>query len=765
MISLGFKKSLVVLAAIAGVGLLLSTLSGLWQARNAASVAAYIYEVRTAPTAELMKAVDALHRARQTILIALSEENEQVAQSHLQNMAGLDTKMNAALQAYVIAVSDQEEAIARLQTLIADYNKARDQSVMMISVGDRPSALENIKSNAGPKFDKIAAALSAVIQAQAHQARTDYEAASGRLNAQSTIQWVLAVLTLMSIGMAFFLIGKAIMRQIGGEPAEAVAIARAIAGGKLDNEIVLRDGDNISLLAGMNSMQVQLRERINAERHTAEENLRIRIALDNVSTGVMIADSSGTIIYTNRSVMKILASAQTALRQRLPSFSLDRVIGSSIDTFHHNPQLPAKRLESLTKPYTAQLNVGEHHMTVTANPVSNDRGERVGLVAEWFDRTAEVQVEQEVGAIVQSASVGALDGRIDLAGKDGFIAKLGADINALLDNTQRALDTTSSVLNALAHGDLTRTIDDGYQGTFGRLCDDTNTTVERLRDVVGSIQAATAAINTAAKEIAAGNLNLAKRTEQQALSLGKASTSVEKLNATVKHNTENSRQANDLANRSNAVASMGGEMVRGLVETMNEIHASSQKIADIVGVIDGIAFQTNILALNAAVEAARAGEQGRGFAVVATEVRLLAQRSATAAKEIKTLIAESVDKVEVAAQRVQHAGSTMTDVVDSFGQVATLLTGISDASLEQANGIEHVTRAVGQIDEVTRQNGALVEQAAAAARSLEDQAQQLAQAVNSFKLTQAVGDVATSDVTIAEKPGSVRCRHLFVLPR
>jgi methyl-accepting chemotaxis protein len=213
---------------------------------------------------------------------------------------------------------------------------------------------------------------------------------------------------------------------------------------------------------------------------------------------------------------------------------------------------------------------------------------------------------------------------------------------------------------------------------------------------------------------------------------------MEKLNSTVKQNAENSRLANELANRSNTIATRGGEMVQRVVVTMSDIQDSSKKIADIVGVIDGIAFQTNILALNAAVEAARAGEQGRGFAVVATEVRQLAQRSAAAAREIKTLIAASVEKVEGGAQLVQQAGSTMTEVVDSFRQVANLVTDISDASRQQASGIEQMTFAVSQMDEVTQQNSALVEEAAAAAANLEDQMQGLARALGSFKLTHSL---------------------------
>ena len=240
---------------------------------------------------------------------------------------------------------------------------------------------------------------------------------------------------------------------------------------------------------------------------------------------------------------------------------------------------------------------------------------------------------------------------------------------------------------------------------------------------MGRIKEATEAIDTAAKEIAAGNQDLSSRTEEQASSLEETASSMEELNATVKQNAENAKQANELAKKSNDAVSRGGEAVKRVVTTMGDIQDSSKKIADIIGVIDSIAFQTNILALNAAVEAARAGEQGRGFAVVATEVRNLAQRSATAAKEIKELIAESVDKVDGGAKLVNQAGSAMDEVVTSFQQVASLVTEISGASREQSTGIEQVTQAVSQMDEVTQQNAALVEEAAAAAESLEEQAQ------------------------------------------
>ena len=255
-----------------------------------------------------------------------------------------------------------------------------------------------------------------------------------------------------------------------------------------------------------------------------------------------------------------------------------------------------------------------------------------------------------------------------------------------------------------------------------------------LSHIVGEVRVGTESIASASAEIAAGNLDLSNRTEAQAGSLEETASAMEQLTSTVKQNADNARQANQLAETASQVASKGGAVVSDVVNTMSEINDSARKIADIIGVIDGIAFQTNILALNAAVEAARAGEQGRGFAVVATEVRSLAQRSAAAAKEIKLLIDDSVDKVEQGNKQAAQAGTTMREVVSSVQRVTDIMSEISAASREQSQGIEEINNAITQMDETTQQNAALVEQAAAAAKSLQDQAGNLEGLVNQFKL-------------------------------
>jgi methyl-accepting chemotaxis protein len=262
------------------------------------------------------------------------------------------------------------------------------------------------------------------------------------------------------------------------------------------------------------------------------------------------------------------------------------------------------------------------------------------------------------------------------------------------------------------------------------------------------VRANTESITTAAQQIAAGNADLSQRTEEQASTLEETASSMEQLTATVKQNAENAKHANQLAANAAGIAVKGGAVVGEVVQTMTAISTSSRKIVDITGVIEGIAFQTNILALNAAVEAARAGEQGRGFAVVASEVRNLAQRSAAAAKEIKALIDDSVSKVEAGSKQVDQAGATMDEIVKAVKRVTDIMYEITAASNEQSTGIEQVNQAITQMDEVTQQNAALVEQAAAAAEAMREQAQGLARAVNTFKLAEGAQLMAVKPETV-----------------
>jgi methyl-accepting chemotaxis protein len=296
----------------------------------------------------------------------------------------------------------------------------------------------------------------------------------------------------------------------------------------------------------------------------------------------------------------------------------------------------------------------------------------------------------------------------------------------------------NTLARAIASGDLTNPVSDSGRDESAELLRSLGAMQEQLRSLVGQIRSSADSIQTASVEVASGNQDLSQRTEQAASNLQQTASAIEQLSVTVRHSADSASQANQLASSASAVAQRGGQVVSQVVSTMDEINASSKKIADIIGVIDGIAFQTNILALNAAVEAARAGEQGRGFAVVAGEVRSLAQRSAEAAREIKTLIGNSVDRVEAGARLVQDAGSTMGEIVASVQRVSDIIGEITTASSEQSAGIGQVNGSVVQLDQMTQQNAALVEESAAAAESLKDQAQKLAGAVGVFRLQASV---------------------------
>ncbi|WP_309249170.1 methyl-accepting chemotaxis protein [Paraburkholderia sp. CNPSo 3281] len=305
---------------------------------------------------------------------------------------------------------------------------------------------------------------------------------------------------------------------------------------------------------------------------------------------------------------------------------------------------------------------------------------------------------------------------------------------ALSRVVQKPLQALGEHLDRVAQGDLTARIGEHGHNEIGMLASAAKRMQESLVGVIGTVLSSTASVSTASKQIAAGNLDLSSRTEQQAASLQETAASMEELTSTVQQSASNAQHANDLAASASEAAGRGGAVVSEVVDTMKSINESSRKIVDIIGVIDGIAFQTNILALNAAVEAARAGEQGRGFAVVASEVRSLAQRSAAAAKEIKALIDDSVSRVDTGSVLVARAGSTMSEIVESVGRVTGIMAEISAATHEQTEGIEQVNRAITQIDEATQQNAALVEQASAAAQSMQDQARLLERTVSVFHL-------------------------------
>ena len=466
-------------------------------------------------------------------------------------------------------------------------------------------------------------------------------------------------------------------------------------------------------------------------------NFRIKTALDNIASNVMMTDETYTITYMNKAMVSMAQEAEADLRKGLPQFDAGKLLGANMDLFYKDPSHERGILDKLTASREEHIAIGPLKYQRITTPVIDKNGTRLGFLVDWKDETAEKAIETEVSEIVAAAVAGDFSNRIEVEGKKGFMLNLSNSVNSLFETTATVLNDLVAMLGSLAAGDLTKRIDANYHGTFGQLKDDANAMAEKLTTIVSQIKAGTNEVAGAAAEISGGTTDLSQRTEEQAASLEQTSASMEEISATVKKNAENAQQANQSAGSTRDVANRGGEVVAQAVNAMSRIEESSRKISDIISVIDEIARQTNLLALNAAVEAARAGDAGRGFAVVASEVRSLAQRSSQAAKDIKDLINNSTTQVKDGVDLVNRAGEQLKEIVKSINGVAAIVSDIANASAEQANGIDQVNKALNQMDEVTQQNSALVEENAAAAKTLEQQATTMSERVAFFRLDES----------------------------
>jgi methyl-accepting chemotaxis protein len=521
--------------------------------------------------------------------------------------------------------------------------------------------------------------------------------------------------TALLVWMSLQLRGE--IEAMGGDPTELSTASRELAKGNLSVDIETTGASETSLVCAMEAMRAELKVKIDREtavsaelkangereRINGEENSRIRVALDRIGAGAIVVDLEDQIIYANDFAISIFCTHATEFRKVLPRFDAESIVGSSFATFDGVPALRGNVLAGLEGTKTIDVVLGGARLKVTANPVVDVGGKRLGTVMQWLDRTLEVLAEEEVKSTVAAAIEGNLTVRILEEGKEGFFRTLAEGMNLLVGNQAEVLRTISTSATE---------------------------------------------VGTGAEEISRGNVDLSERTEQQASSLEQTAASMEQMTAAVKNNADNAAQASQLAMAARDQAERGGAVVQSAITAMSEINASSKKIADIIGVIDDIAFQTNLLALNAAVEAARAGEQGRGFAVVASEVRNLASRSAAAAKEIKGLIQESVGKVQEGGKLVDASGQVLREIVAGVKKVTDVVTEIAASSQEQSSGIEQVNKAVMSMDEGTQQNAALVEQATAAAQSLNEQAASLTRLMARFEL----GVKSTKPSPVAKRP-------------
>ncbi|MCW5681751.1 MAG: PAS domain S-box protein [Xanthobacteraceae bacterium] len=457
------------------------------------------------------------------------------------------------------------------------------------------------------------------------------------------------------------------------------------------------------------------------------------LAAINRSQAVIEFSTDGRIQHANENFLKAVG------------YSLDEIRGK-----HHSIFVePAYRESADYRAFWEKLGRGEYDagqykrfgkgakeiwIQASYNPILDMNGKAFKVVKYATDITGDKEIEAGIRSIVEAAADGDFSQRVETEGKVSSLVKTGEAVNSLSGTIAKALDDLIRMLSALADGDLTQRIDAEYNGSFGTLKNDANTMAERIGSTITEIMAAAREVTNASAEISTSTTDLSQRTEEQAASLEETSASMEEIATTVKKNAENAQQANQQATGTQEVADRGGQVVAKAVEAMARIEESSRKISDIIGVIDEIARQTNLLALNAAVEAARAGDAGRGFAVVASEVRSLAQRSSQAAKDIKDLITNSSAQVKDGVDLVNRAGASLHEIVDSIKKVAGIVSDIAAASAEQSTGIEQVNKALAQMDEVTQQNSALVEENAATAKTLEQQAKSMDSRVSFFRV-------------------------------
>jgi methyl-accepting chemotaxis protein len=539
-----------------------------------------------------------------------------------------------------------------------------------------------------------------------------------------------------------------VTRHIAAKLNTANGVFEKLQHGEFNNEIGVQPRDELgALLTALGHMQSGLSARVESDRKVAEADRaravaseRIKQALDASSVNVVVADDQHNVIYLNPAAQKLMSAAQRDFRQAQPRFDAARLVGSSLEVFYADGARRRDHIAALRQTEATQLVVGARTLQTIVSPIVDGEGRRIGTVVEWLERTQEVAAEKEIGALVTAVSEGKLDQRIALDGKQGFFEVLANGLNGLVGTVSDVVAELRRLVQGANDGDLTRSMDlEGKPGLYVSIGSGVNSLVDNMANVVSRVKDATSEVQQGAEEISKGNLNLSQRTEEQASSLEETASSMEQMTSTVKQTADNAGQANQLALAARQQAEKGGAVVSSAVAAMGGINAASKKIADIIGVIDEIAFQTNLLALNAAVEAARAGEQGRGFAVVATEVRNLAGRSATAAKEIKALIQDSVAKVDEGSKLVDESGRTLDEIVNAVKKVTDIVAEIAAASREQSSGIEQVNKAIMQMDAATQQNAALVEEAAAASQAIVEQTHTLSRLVSRYRVAGAGG--------------------------
>jgi methyl-accepting chemotaxis protein len=489
---------------------------------------------------------------------------------------------------------------------------------------------------------------------------------------------------------------------------KVVEVVTAYTHGQLDVAMDRLPGQKARITEAVDQVQLAMKEAAAA----ASFNERIRLSLDSLPVCVTVSNAQALLVHATPPAKELLKMFGG------PGFDADKFYGNKLSTLFKNPDDANRFHLAVRSGETVDIDIAGRKLRLLARPVKNSQGEPVGRITQWLDRTDEIASEIDLDNMVIAASRGDFSGRLNMAGKTGFFAKISEGMNQLLDTSEKGLGDVARVMSAMAQGDLTQRITADYQGLFGKVKDSANTTAENLTRVIGEVRGAADALTGAANQVSATAQALSQAASEQAASVEQTTSSVNIMSASINQNSDNARVTDGMATKTNKEANEGGAAVSLTVTAMKQIAAK-------IGIVDDIAYQTNLLALNAAIEAARAGEHGKGFAVVAAEVRKLAERSQEAAKEIGELAGNSVTTAE-------RAGKLLDEIVPSIQKTSELVQEIAAASSEQSDSVTQIGGAMGQLSKATQQNASASEELAATSEELSGQAEQLQQSIAFF---------------------------------